>query len=40
LQVPLIQSTVSVVQWADWFALRFDRAHMALDAAAQSMEWH
>jgi LysR family glycine cleavage system transcriptional activator len=49
LQVPLIQSTVSVVQWADWFALhkslrkperfalRFDRAHMALDAAAQSM---
>lgn len=49
LQVPLIQSTVSVVQWADWFAmhqpirkperfaLRFDRAHMALDAAAQGL---
>lgn len=49
LQVPLIQSTVSVVQWVDWlalhpplrkperFALRFDRAHMALDAAAQGL---
>jgi LysR family glycine cleavage system transcriptional activator len=49
LQVPLIQSTVSVVQWADWFALhpplqkperfalRFDRAMMALDAAVQGL---
>lgn len=49
LQVPLIQSTVSVVQWADWFAqytelrkperfaLRFDRALMALDAAVQGL---
>lgn len=44
-QVPLIQSNVSVVQWSDWFAthadrraperfaLRFDRAQMAMDAA-------
>lgn len=42
---PLIQSNVNVVQWSDWFAaftharsperfaLRFDRAHMALEAA-------
>lgn len=49
LSVPLIQSTVSVVQWADWFAahtdrrapdrygLRFDRAQMALDAATQGL---
>ncbi len=49
LQVPLIQSTVNVVQWSDWlavhdpqrrverYALRFDRAMMALDAAAQGM---
>lgn len=49
LQVPLIQSTVGVVQWADWFAsftelqkperfaLRFDRAMMALDAAVQGL---
>jgi DNA-binding transcriptional LysR family regulator len=49
LQVPLIQSNVSVVQWSDWFAafsdkraperftLRFDRAHMSLDAAAQGL---
>ncbi len=49
LQLPLIQSTVNVVQWADWFAawapgrrverfaLRFDRAMMALDAATQGM---
>ena len=49
LQVPLIQSTVSVVQWGDWFgqhhpskrperfALRFDRALMALDAAVQGL---
>lgn len=48
-QVPLIQSTVNVVQWSDWldayaphlradrFALRFDRAMMALDAAAQGL---
>lgn len=45
LDVPLIQSNVNVVQWADWFgahagsrppdrfALRFDRAQMAMDAA-------
>ena len=44
-EVPLIQSNVSVVQWTDWFAahagaraperfaLRFDRAQMAMDAA-------
>lgn len=49
LQVPLIQSNVSIVQWSDWFAatteqraperfaLRFDRAHMSLDAAAQGL---
>jgi len=49
LGVPLIQSNVSVVQWSDWFAafsdkrapdrftLRFDRAHMSLDAAAQGL---
>jgi DNA-binding transcriptional LysR family regulator len=46
---PLIQSNVSVVQWSDWFkahtdkrapdrfALRFDRAMMSLDAAAQGL---
>lgn len=49
LAVPLIQSNVSVVQWADWFAqyvgqraperfaVRFDRAMMSLDAAAQGL---
>lgn len=49
LDVPLIQSNVGVVQWADWFAsftdrrsperftLRFDRAQMALDAATQGL---
>jgi len=49
LQVPLIQSTVSIVQWADWFkahntlrapdrfAIRFDRAQMSLDAATQGL---
>jgi DNA-binding transcriptional LysR family regulator len=49
LGVPLIQSNVSVVQWSDWFSkfsdkrapdrftLRFDRAHMAFDAAAQGL---
>ena len=49
LGVPLIQSNVSVVQWSDWFtaftkqraperfALRFDRAQMSLDAAAQGL---
>jgi LysR family glycine cleavage system transcriptional activator len=49
LHVPLIQSTVSVVQWPDWFdardvvapvprfAYRFDRAYMALDAAVQGL---
>jgi DNA-binding transcriptional LysR family regulator len=47
--VPLIQSNVSVVQWSDWFstfvgkrapdrfAIRFDRAQMSLDAAAQGL---
>jgi DNA-binding transcriptional LysR family regulator len=45
LDVPLIQSNVSVVQWSDWlarfsgkrapdrFTVRFDRAMMSLDAA-------
>lgn len=45
LNVPLIQSNVNVVQWTDWFAahtnlhaperfaLRFDRAQMAMEAA-------
>ncbi|MGJ7505823.1 LysR substrate-binding domain-containing protein [Variovorax sp. GT1P44] len=49
LDVQLIQSNVSVVQWSDWFeantnkraperfALRFDRAMMSLDAAAQGL---
>ena len=49
LDLPLIQSNVSVVQWADWFArfsdkrapdrfsLRFDRAQMSLDAASQGL---
>jgi len=49
LHVPLIQSTVSVVQWGDWFAsrgieqgterfaLRFDRAYLSLDAAVQGL---
>lgn len=49
LQAPLIQSSVSVVQWSDWFAkftdipaperfaVRFDRAQMALDAATQGL---
>lgn len=49
LDVPLIQSNVSVVQWSDWFAryskrrapdhfsIRFDRAQMSLDAAAQGL---
>lgn len=49
LTAPLIQSTVSVVQWADWlgvqgvgqtpdrFALRFDRAQLVLDAAVQGL---
>lgn len=48
-EVPLIQSNVSVVQWSDWlrafsgqraperFSLRFDRALMSLDAAAQGL---
>ncbi len=48
-EVPLIQSTVSVVQWPDWFqrfarlrapdrhAVRFDRAQLALDAATQGL---
>jgi DNA-binding transcriptional LysR family regulator len=49
LDMPLIQSNVSVVQWSDWlkpwaelrapdrFALRFDRAQMSLDAAVQGL---
>lgn len=49
LEVPLIQSNVSVVQWSDWFAafgavraperfsIRFDRAQMSLDAATQGL---
>ena len=49
LDVPLIQSNVSVVQWSDWlkafsdkraperYALRFDRAQMSLDAATQGL---
>lgn len=49
LEVPLIQSNVSVVQWSDWlkafsdlraperYALRFDRAQMSLDAATQGL---
>lgn len=49
LDVPLIQSNVSVVQWADWFQafsekrapdrfpVRFDRAQMSLDAAMQGL---
>jgi len=48
-ELPLIQSNVSVVQWSDWFAavtdrraperfaVRFDRAQMSLDAAAQGL---
>lgn len=47
--LPLIQSNVNVVQWTDWFkahlpqrmpgrfSLRFDRAVMAMDAAAQGL---
>ena len=49
LEMPLIQSNVSVVQWSDWlkaysdkrapdrYALRFDRAQMSLDAATQGL---
>ena len=49
LDLPLIQSNVSVVQWSDWFAavadvraperfaVRFDRAQMSLDAAMQGL---
>jgi DNA-binding transcriptional LysR family regulator len=49
LDVPLIQSNVSVVQWSDWFKthadlraperfhVRFDRAQMSLDAAIQGL---
>lgn len=49
LHTPLIQSTVSLVQWSDWlatrdvtqaperFALRFDRAQLAMDAAVQGL---
>jgi DNA-binding transcriptional LysR family regulator len=49
LDVTLIQSNVSVVQWSDWmgafsdkraperFTVRFDRAQMSLDAATQGL---
>jgi DNA-binding transcriptional LysR family regulator len=49
LDVPLIRSTVSVVQWSDWFqrfsdrpaperfGVRFDRAQLALDSATQGL---
>jgi DNA-binding transcriptional LysR family regulator len=49
LKQPLIQSTVSIVQWPDWlmsqglskspeaYALRFDRAQLSLDAAVQGL---
>jgi DNA-binding transcriptional LysR family regulator len=49
LDVSLIQSNVSVVQWSDWFrafsdkrapdrfSRRFDRAQMSLDAASQGL---
>jgi len=49
LELPLIQSNVSVVQWSDWlnrfsdlrapdrFPVRFDRAQMSLDAATQGL---
>lgn len=49
MNVPLIQSNVSVVQWSDWFSafsntraperfpVRFDRAQMSLDAATQGL---
>lgn len=49
IDVPLIQSNVSVVQWSDWFSaftnlraperfpVRFDRAQMSLDAATQGL---
>ena len=49
LEVPLIQSNVSIVQWSDWFTrftnlrapdrfpVRFDRAQMSLDAATQGL---
>ena len=49
LRVPLIQSSVNVVQWPEWcarfldkdrperMALRFDRAMMSLDAAVQKL---
>jgi LysR family glycine cleavage system transcriptional activator len=49
LQLPLIQSVMNVMQWADWFRSRrvqfapgqyaysFDRSSMALDAAVQGL---
>jgi LysR family glycine cleavage system transcriptional activator len=49
VHVPLIQSTVSIIQWRDWFnaqavahvpehfPLRFDRAQLTLDAAVQGL---
>ncbi len=49
LELPLIQSNVSVVQWSDWFGrftqlrapdrfpVRFDRAQMSIDAATQGL---
>lgn len=49
MRVPLIQSSINVVQWPDWFmrfyagerpermGLRFDRAMMSMDAAVQNL---
>ncbi len=49
VDVPLIQSNVSMIQWSDWFnamtnlrapdrfAVRFDRAQMSIDAATQGL---
>ena len=49
IRVPLIQSSINLVQWPDWFTrfydnerpermgLRFDRAMMSMDAAVQKL---
>jgi DNA-binding transcriptional LysR family regulator len=49
VDLPLVQSNVSVVQWSDWFSrftnlrapdrfpVRFDRAQMSLDSATQGL---
>ncbi|MEO0004177.1 MAG: hypothetical protein RLZZ22_1869 [Pseudomonadota bacterium] len=49
IDMPLIQSNVNVIQWSNWFstmtnlrapdrfAVRFDRAHMSIDAATQGL---